>query len=32
VILIKVWMFVGGVSVPRPLGGPDKANGSFIFF
>jgi hypothetical protein len=33
VILIKVWRCVGGgSSMPRPLGGHHKANGSFIMF
>jgi hypothetical protein len=32
VILIKVWRCGGGVSVPRPLGSPHKANASFIIF
>jgi hypothetical protein len=34
VILIKVWRCGGveGVAVPRPLGGPHKASGSFIYF
>jgi hypothetical protein len=31
-IVIKVWRYGGGVSVPRPLGSPYKARGSFIIF
>jgi hypothetical protein len=32
VIVFEVCRSMGGVSVLRPLGGPDKASGSFIFF